>query len=205
MKRFALLSLVLALAGCAHHLSWFMTWSSGVQTYTCPAGVCFTFPTAESEGSANDLQHNWSTTLPLGETLTVPFEIVTPNGLVGYLPADSDYGNLRATLMLDIANDDNVTPYYRWYCTGPATGTYVLGSADNTPQILSCPLTPFDADGNPIWTDVNGDPDNDTKEFENVLKYIGSINVVFGGDGGLAHGVQASGDAVWEQGSLTIK
>lgn len=184
-------------------------WDSGVVLTQCTDTryvVCGLFPTTTSGGSINDVQYNISS-LTLGATLSIPFEVVT-TGIVGYQATPNGITTaqppFRVTLMLDHKNDNSTIAQYRWYCTGPSTGTYLLGSADNTPQVLSCPLKPYTVDGEAIWTDVNGKADL-TGGFEDTLANLGSINIVAGGNAGLAHGLQVTGNAVAEIGTPSIQ
>jgi len=195
-------ALAFVLGGCSAHVvdGWQSTWGVGAPVYPCSGfAACVTFPSALDGGSLNDLQYNYTAALTEGSVLSIQFEVAT-QGAVGMVASNGEWGTLRATLMLDQRHDDNVDIVARWYCTGPASGTFnLLPANENQAATLSCPLEPYDADGNAIWTDIDGQPDgHGTHPFEDVLADMGSINIVFGGDGGLAHGVAVEGDAVGE-------
>lgn len=175
-------------------------WDSGITLVPCTGwSVCGTFPAYLSGGSINDLQWTWTAPLTVGTTLSIPFEVVT-TGTVSYQGspngATTDTPPYRVTLMLDHANDNSTDVNYRFYCTLPS-GTYLLGTADNKPQVLSCPINWQD------WTNVDGVTNQ--AGFLNTIGTLGNINLVFGGNGGLAHGLQVIGKATGEVGAPTIQ
>ena len=190
MKRLALLPLLLV-CGCIQSPRWQVTpYDSATSLQSCPGwSACTPFPTVASGGTLNDLE--WPVkVLPEGATLSVPIEVAATPGTT-YVGTESEY-NLRVTMMLDEANDPGNDPYARWYATACPSGAYVLGQADNTPQVLSCPLVWT------AWTDI--DNQQSEKLFNYSLSHMASINVCFGGDLGLCHGLAAQGSATIEVG-----
>jgi hypothetical protein len=123
--------------------------------------------------------------LTLGNTLSVPFEIVSAAGTT-YASTNGETPPFRLTLMLDRKDDTEGNVNYRFYC-----GQYILGTAsDNTTQTLSCPLSPS------VWTNVDGQQNE--AAFNDVVLNLESINVCFGGVGGDCHGLAV------DAGSATI-
>jgi hypothetical protein len=113
---------------------------------------------------------------------------------VGWTPHD-DYGTLRATLYFQRKGDDwqasiGGTEYYRWWCTGLPGGAIDLIAGEGTPQTLSCPLDWH------YWSDVRGKQSE--LAFAQALADPSNVGITFGGDGGLGHGVAATGRAEFE-------
>ena len=188
---------LLVFVGCTRSNHWNLTaYDSATWLDSCSGwSACTPFPKVASGQTLNDLE--WPlTSLTLGQTLSVPFEVTSTPG-TAYAATNGETEPFRLTLMLDRAKDTTGDPTYRFYCTAYAGGEYVLGTADNTSQALTCPLE------SQYWSDVDGRQDQ--AAFEAVLSRLGSINVCFGGNGGLCHGLAVTGAATINVGEPAVQ